>query len=302
MSPYLTYLWAFAKFASMATVTAIANHLALLSSGASMPLLHLVILALIQGVTEFLPVSSSGHLALYPLLSGAPDQGLTLDVAVHVGTLAAVMIYFRADVAAAIRGGVRLLGGDVKSPDASLAYLLIIATIPAVIVGGAISFLHLSEAMRSLAVIGWATLIGAGFLWLADHFGREEKVAGGWRLRDAIVMGLAQVLALVPGMSRSGVTMTAARGLGYRRVDAARLSMLMSIPIIIAAAALIGVEIAQSGDSALTADAALAAFLSFLAALAAIAVFMRMLQTWSMTVFVIYRLALSVVLLAIAYS
>ncbi|MEX2519908.1 MAG: undecaprenyl-diphosphate phosphatase [Paracoccaceae bacterium] len=267
-----------------------------------MPLLHLVILALIQGVTEFLPVSSSGHLALYPLLTGAPDQGLKLDVAVHVGTLAAVMIYFRADVATAIRGGFRLLRGDIKSPEGSLAFLLIVATIPAVIAGGVISLLHLSEALRSLAVIGWATLIGAGLLWLADRFGRTEKAAADWRLRDAIWMGLSQIFALAPGMSRSGVTMTAARALGYMRVDAARLSMLMSIPVIIAAATLIGGEIAQSGDSALTADAALAALLSFLAALAAIAVFMRMLQNWSMTVFVIYRLALGAVLLVFAYS
>lgn len=267
-----------------------------------MPLLHLVILAVIQGITEFLPISSSGHLALYPLLTGAADQGLKLDVAVHVGTLAAVMLYFRADVAMAVRGGFRLLGGDARDPGARLALMLVLATIPAVIAGALLSLLDLEEAFRSLRSIAWATIIGGALLWLGDRFGAETKRAEGWRFRDAALMGLAQVAALVPGMSRSGVTVTAARALGYARVDAARLSMLMSIPIIIAAGTLVGLEIAQSGDSALTGDAALAALLSFLAALAAIAVFMRMLRNWSMTIFVIYRFILGAGLLAYVYA
>ncbi|MFV0474860.1 MAG: undecaprenyl-diphosphate phosphatase [Pikeienuella sp.] len=267
-----------------------------------MPLLHLVILALIQGITEFLPISSSGHLALYPLLTGAADQGLALDVAVHVGTLAAVMLYFRADVGAAIRGGLRLLRGDLGDAEARLALLLILATIPAVIGGALLKLLDLDETFRSLASIGWATIIGGVLLWLADRFGVGEKTGGDWSFRDALAMGLAQVFALIPGMSRSGVTITAARALGYERVEAARLSMLMSIPIIVAAGALIGLEIAGSGDSALTTDAALAAALSFLAALAAIAVFMRMLRNWSMTVFALYRLLLGAGLLLLAYG
>lgn len=267
-----------------------------------MPLLHLVILALIQGVTEFLPISSSGHLALYPLLTGVADQGLALDVSVHIGTLAAVMLYFRADVGAATRGGFRLLRGDAKTPDAALALMLIVATIPAVLVGGLLSALGATEALRSLSVIAWATLIGGALLWLADRYGAQRLDAGQWRLRDALLLGLVQMAALIPGMSRSGVTITGARALGYRRPDAARISMLMSIPVIIAAGCLVGLELAQSGDPALTTDAALAAFLSFLAALAAIALFMKMLQTWSMTVFVLYRFALGAALLMIVYG
>ncbi|QIE55537.1 undecaprenyl-diphosphate phosphatase [Pikeienuella piscinae] len=265
-----------------------------------MPLLHLVILALIQGITEFLPISSSGHLALYPLLSGAPDQGLALDVAVHVGTLAAVMLYFRGDVAAAVRGGLGLLRGNVNSQEARLALHLVIATIPAVVAGGALSLFDLTGALRSLQVIAWATILGGVLLWLGDRFGREKKQAGEWRLSDALAMGVAQTFALIPGMSRSGVTITAARALGYIRVDAARLSMLMSIPVIVAAGMLIGIEIAEAGDSALTGDSLIAMLLSFFAALAAIAVFMRMLERWSMTVFVVYRILLGVALLLIA--
>lgn len=267
-----------------------------------MPLFHLVVLALIQGVTEFLPVSSSGHLALYPLLTGAADQGLKLDVAVHAGTLLAVMLYFRADVAAAVRGGFRLLRGDTRDEEARLALMLILATIPAVIGGAALSALHLTESFRSLAVIGWATLIGGALLWLADTRGAERIRAEGWSFRDALLMGFAQIAALVPGMSRSGVTITVARALGYKRRDSARLSMLMSIPIIVAAATLIVLELIDSGDVALGLDAALGAVLSFVAALAAIAIFMRMLQNWSMSVFVWYRFALGLVLLFLAYG
>lgn len=266
-----------------------------------MPFIHLLILALIQGITEFLPVSSSGHLVLYPLLTGVEDQGLKLDVSVHVGTLAAVMLYFRADVASAVRGGFRLLAGDMKSPDARLAFLLVIATIPTVIAGGLLSAFGLTEALRSIEVIAWAMVIGGVLLWLGDRFGGERLGAADWNLRDAILMGLAQVVALIPGMSRSGTTVTAARGLGYGRVEAARLSMLMSIPVIIAAATLIVLELVKSGNSALTLDAAIAAFLSFLAALGAIAVFMKMLESWSMSVFVIYRFLLGAALFYVVY-
>ena len=265
-----------------------------------MPLLDLAILAIVQGVTEFLPISSSGHLALYPLLSGGQDQGLQIDVAVHVGSLFAVLLYFRADAMAAARGGFRLLAGDRRHEEARLAMLLILATIPVVVAGGLLAASGAGGALRSLAVIGWATLIGGALLWLADRFGGDARSGWGWR--DAAAMGLAQCLALIPGMSRSGVTMTAARALGLKRTAAARYSMLMSIPTIIAAGVLVTKDMLEAGDAALGTDAAVAAALSFVAALAAIAVLMRMLETWSMTPFVIYRLVLGAVLLAAAYG
>lgn len=265
-----------------------------------MPTIDLLILAIVQGVTEFLPISSSGHLALYPLLTGRADQGLEIDVAVHVGSLAAVLLYFRADATAALRGGFRLIGGDRRHSEAKLALALVIATIPVVIAGLVLSLSGFGGALRSLAVIGWATLIGGGLLWLADR--RSNAVVKKWRLIDALLMGLAQCFALIPGMSRSGVTMTAARALGYERREAARLSMLMSIPTIIAAGVLIARDIMKEGDVALGADAALAAFLAFLAAWASIAFLMRMLATWSMTPFVIYRLALGAFLVILAYA
>lgn len=267
-----------------------------------MPLFHLVILALIQGVTEFLPISSSGHLALYPILTGEEDQGQTIDVAVHVGTLFAVAIYFRQDVLRVITGLFALIRLDNGSHDARLAILLIASTVPVVITGALLSFSGLSDHLRSVAVIGWATIIFGVALFLADRIGDQSKETRDWRMRDAIAMGLAQVIALVPGASRSGVTMTMARALGYTRIDAARLSMLMSIPTIVAAGTLTSLKLASAGDIALGLDAALAAALAFVAALAALAVMMRMLQTWSMTPFVIYRLILGAILLWVAYA
>ena len=265
-----------------------------------MPTIDLFILAIVQGVTEFLPISSSGHLALYPLLTGRADQGLEIDVAVHVGSLAAVLLYFRADAMAALRGGFRLIGGDRGHGEAKLALALVVATIPVVIAGFALSLSGMGGALRSIAVIGWATLIGAVLLWLADR--RAATGADEWRMTDALLMGLAQCFALIPGISRSGVTMTAARALGFERREAARLSMLMSIPTIIAAGVLIARDIMKDGDVALGADAALAAFLAFAAAWASIAFLMRMLATWSMTPFVIYRLALGAILVILAYT
>lgn len=266
-----------------------------------MTLLHLAVLALIQGITEFLPISSSAHLILEPALTGAPDQGLTIDAAVHAGTLAAVMLYFRGDMAAVIRGGLRILTGDLRDPEARLGLLLALATVPVVISGAAVALTGLDVAFRSVALIAWTTLIWGAVLWLSDRFGATRREFAGWNLRDAIVMGLAQAISIVPGTSRSGITMSAARALGFARVDAARLSMLMSVPATMAVAAWTGVKLARSGDTALGLDAAIAAGMSFVAALFTLIVLMRMLRTWTMTPFVLYRLVLGCVLLWVAY-
>jgi undecaprenyl-diphosphatase len=267
-----------------------------------MSLLSLVLLALIQGVTEFLPISSSGHLALFPVLTGENDQGLLIDVSLHIGTLAAVMVYFRAETAEALRGTGHMLAGRWTTPEFKLAFLLAIATIPVVIAGGLLSALGLTEAMRTTEVIAWASIVFGIVLYIADMRGAQEKTADDWGWRDAVVMGLAQAVALIPGTSRSGITMTAARGLGYTRVESARLSLLMSIPTIFASGILATKDLVEAGDQALGMDAAIGAGLSFVAALLALTLMMRMLVSWSMTPFVIYRVALGVGLLVWIYS
>ena len=266
-----------------------------------MPLLHLVLVALVQGITEFLPVSSSGHLILVPLVTGYDDQGLAVDVAVHVGTLVAVIAYFRAEVALALRGLADLLARRA-TPGARLALGLVVATIPVVLIGLALQVTGIDEAMRSVAVIGWAMLLFGLILWWADRF-PEQRSDIAWSLRDAWIMGLWQAVALIPGTSRSGITITGARTLGYDREAAARLSMLMSIPTIVAAGSLLGIEaLTTPHGPGFWHDLGLAAVLSGVSAFAALTLMMRLLRSVSFTPYVIYRIALGVALLAWAYA
>ena len=267
-----------------------------------MPLLHLVLIAVIQGITEFLPISSSGHLILLPGLTSLDDQGQLIDVAVHVGTLFAVMLYFRADVAVAIGGLGRLVRGKVDTHGARLAIGLIASTAPVMAVGFILHATGLDQAMRSVAVIGWSMLIFGLVLYWADQKGAEYKTAEDWRFRDAMAMGLWQAVALIPGTSRSGITITGGRHLGYSREEAARLAMLMSIPTILASGGLLGLDVIEAGDWTLAQDAGLAAVLAFAAALLALSLMMRLLKTVSFTPYVIYRVVLGAGLLVYAYA
>ena len=263
---------------------------------------NLLLIALIQGITEFLPVSSSGHLILLPSLTGLDDQGQIIDVAAHLGTLAAVVLYFWADVKLALAGTLRLMRGKIDTQGAFLALCLLIATVPVIIIGFILKITGLSDAMRGIAVIGWAMIIFGIVLYWADQKGSTEKTAAQWSLKDAFQMGLWQALALIPGTSRSGITITAGRMLGYSRTDAAKLSMLMSIPTIIASAALLGLEVIGTADAGAIRDIGIVMAMSFAAALLALTLMMRLLKSVSFTPYVIYRIALGVMLLWIAYT
>jgi undecaprenyl-diphosphatase len=263
---------------------------------------HLLLIALIQGVTEFLPVSSSGHLILLPSLTGLSDQGQIIDVAAHVGTLMAVVLYFWSDVKRALVGTLQLVQGKTDTPGAFLALCLIIATIPVILFGLFLKLTGLADQMRSIAVIGWAMIIFGVVLYWADQKGPTTKTAESWTLKDAIQMGIWQAIALIPGTSRSGITITAGRMLGYTRTDAARLSMLMSIPTIIASGTLIGIDVAGTADASVIRDIGVVIAMSFAAALMALTLMMRLLKTVSYTPYVIYRIALGIVLLWIAYT
>ena len=260
-----------------------------------MPLLLLVLVAAVQGLTEFLPVSSSGHLALIPLVTDQPYQGRAIDVAAHVGTLGAVLLYFRRDLTAmllALRPG-RTAEGAAQQRQ--MIRLLIIATVPVFAVGFVVNEID-PAWLTDIRTLAAANLVFAALLWHAD---RTESTAG--KLADmqyggAVMIGLAQCLALIPGASRSGVTMTAARYLGIGRVDAARLSMLLSIPTIAGAGLLKALDIVADGDAALGMDAVIVAVLSFSFALAAIGWVMRWLARADFRIFVWYRLALGALL------
>ncbi|NYS25547.1 undecaprenyl-diphosphate phosphatase [Rhodobacteraceae bacterium 2376] len=267
-----------------------------------MSFLHIFMLAVIQGLTEFLPVSSSGHLILLPALTNLEDQGLVIDVAVHVGTLFAVCWYFRADVALAVRGVPRMLRGQIDTQGAWLALCLTIATIPVVIAGLIFHLLGIMEMLRSVAVIGWAMIIFGIVLYLTDRFGTTTRNAEDWSLKHALYVGLWQAVALIPGTSRSGITISGLRAMGYNRHGAAKVAMLMSIPTIIASGGLMGIDVVRMADWQAARDGAIAAFIAFFAAWAALVFMMKLLRTVSFTPYVIYRLILGSVLLVIAYS
>ncbi len=223
-----------------------------------------------------------------------------MDVAVHLGTLLAVVVYFRRDVLGLGRGLGRLATGRADA-ETRLAFYILAATVP-VLAAGYVVKTQFGVALRTIEVIGWATLGFGALLWAADRWGARVKTVAGMTLGPALLIGCAQVLALVPGTSRSGITMTAARALGFERAEAARFSLLMAMPVILAAALLAGLDLARTGDVRLTADAALAAALAFVSALAAIAALMRWLTRASFTPFVIYRLILGLGLLAAVYG
>ncbi len=268
----------------------------------AMALYHLILLALIQGITEFLPVSSSGHLILLPNLLGTEDQGQLLDVAVHVGTLGAVILYFWADVRTAVFGVPKMLVGQIAEPGPKLAFLLAIATIPVVLFGIFLAATGIDDMMRSIAVIGW-TMLGFGIaLWWMDQKGSVQKSTTDWTLKDAIIMGLWQAIALIPGTSRSGITITGARALGYDRESSARLAMLMSIPTILASGGYLLLDTGLDWTADQAKDCAIAASMAFVSALLALKLMMKLLQSVSFTPYVIYRVILGVILLIIAYT
>ncbi len=267
-----------------------------------MLLFHLIVVAAIQGITEFLPVSSSGHLVLLPLLTSWEDQGLVIDVCAHVGSLLAVIVYFRREVLMALTGLSGLLRGRWHSPQSRLALCLIIATLPVIMCGLAIYLADLNELFRNLTVIGSTTLIFGVVLFLCDRFGRLDQPIDSWSSKDALILGLLQALSLIPGTSRSGIVISGARLIGYNRSDAARISMLMSIPTILAAGTLSMISLLRNPESAMLEAGLIVVAVSFLAALGTLAAMMKLLDTYSFTPYVIYRVILGLILLTIAFS
>lgn len=281
-----------------------------------MTLFQQILIALVQGITEFLPISSSGHLILIPYLTDLPDQGPLIDVAVHVGSLLAIIVYFFKDVVVLARGGFASIGVGASAPNApaerKLFWWIALGTIPAVVFGlsikmGVFNGLasnvfgieiidgDLMSSIRFIDLIAFNLIFYGILLGIADWVGKEIKVFEDMSWRDGLIVGLAQALAIIPGTSRSGVTMTAARALGYKRVEAARFSFLLSIPAVAGAGVLIVPEIFEAG-TALAWDALVAGVLTFIAAFLTMAFLMNFLKKASMMVFVIYRVAMGVAL------
>jgi undecaprenyl-diphosphatase len=269
-----------------------------------MSLVHAVILGIVQGLTEFLPISSSAHLIVIPWLFGWDDGGLTFDVALHVGTLAAVFLFFFKDWVQIIAQGFGMnIGRDpALSKNRNLLWLLVAGTIPGAIAG--VLFEKQAEhAFRSPLVIGATSIVFALLMWVADYVGRKRKDIGHVSMPDALTVGVAQGLAIIPGVSRSGVTITASLFRNLDRTTAARFSFLLSTPIIGGAAAKKFYDVMKHGPG-LPHDMQ-AAFVAGIIASAimgglTIAFFMNYLRRQSLSVFVWYRVVFGIAVIALA--
>jgi undecaprenyl-diphosphatase len=257
-----------------------------------MDTLNVLILAIIQGVTEFLPISSSAHLILPSKLFGLDDQGLIFDVAVHFGTLLAVLLYFRQKIGCMLCSVWGQCKGKPLNDDGRLAWQIVLATIPAVIAGFIVN-LYFEEALRQVWIIALTTIVFGLLLWLADVKGRGDKTI---TLKIALLIGLAQCLALIPGVSRSGITMTMALFLGVNRHNGAEFSFLLSIPLILAATLLKLLDCLNLPGvdwSTLAFGVAASAISAYLC----IHLFLAFIEKIGFLPFVIYRLILGIVLL-----
>jgi undecaprenyl-diphosphatase len=270
-----------------------------------MPILHAIVLGIVQGFSEFLPISSSGHLILTRWFLGWDEQTAEIDkafdVALHIGTLVAVVLYFRGDIVAYVREGLRLIWNRERPIDneGRVAWLLVVATIPAAAAGYLFED-WIDERLGTPTIIA-ISLIGFGaLLWWADR-ATGKRTMDELTTRDALLVGAAQALALNPGTSRSGITMTAARQIGYGRDAAVRLSFLMSLPVIAGAAVVkVGGLVAGGVPDGLITPMIVGVITSFLAGLAAVWGTLRLVRARTFTGFVIYRMALGVVVLVVA--
>jgi undecaprenyl-diphosphatase len=265
-----------------------------------MTLEQIVVLAIVQGVTEFLPISSSGHLILVPQLMHWEDQGLVVDVMTHVGTLFAILIYFWRDVWRITGGALELFKGRMTD-EGRLAIYIVLGTVPAVAFGVFLKEFGYSDLERNVAVVAWNTIIYGILMLIADMVGPQVRTIKDMTLGRALIIGVAQALALIPGTSRSGVTMTAGRFLGFTRPDAARFSFLLGIPAI-AGAGVFTVGDALASGEPVGMDAVYCAILTFFAGLAAIAFLMALLKRISFLPFVLYRMVLGGFLLVMVYA
>jgi len=266
-----------------------------------MTLLQLIVLAAVQGVTEFLPISSSGHLILVPAVVGWPDQQLLVDVAVHLGTLLAVIAYFWRDVAALFSGLLKVARGR-HDQSTRLLMRLLVGTIPVVAAGGVLVALDLVDALRNPEIIAWTTLGFGVLLYIADRLFLRVRKLDQMTMSHALIIGVAQILSLIPGTSRSGITMTAARMLGFERPEAARFSMLLSIPTILAAGVLVASDAAKVTVVGDITEAAIAGVLAFGFALLAITALLAWLRRATFGPFALYRVVLGITLLVWIYG
>ncbi|CCQ09479.1 Undecaprenyl-diphosphatase [Pseudoalteromonas luteoviolacea B = ATCC 29581] len=263
-----------------------------------MSLIEIIVLALIQGLTEFLPISSSAHLILPSQVLGWADQGLAFDVAVHFGSLVAVIIYFRKEVSEILSAWFLSFGKQGTTEDSRLGWFIIIATIPALLIGYLVKdFVEIYS--RNAWIIATTTILFGLLLWYADATAKQTKTIYQLNWKSALLIGFSQVIAAIfPGTSRSGITMTVGMMLGLNKQSAARFSFLMSIPIILAAGSYYTYKLIMESEAVDWFTIGTGTVLSFIAAYACIHFFLKVIERMGMFPFVVYRLLLGFGLIA----
>ena len=265
-----------------------------------MPFLHIFILSAIQGITEFLPISSSGHLQILPVLTNLEKQPLIIDISVHLGTLGGVIIFFYKDIIILIKSFPSLLQGR-KTANSNTLIMIIIATFPITIVGGVVWVTDTVYLFRNIETIAWATLGFGLLLYISDRFFLTVRNIESINFFQAIIFGLAQVIAIIPGTSRSCIVITFARFFGYKRVDATKFAMLLSIPAILLPGVVSVIELIQSKNIQLQYDFFISLFISFIFSLIAITILMKWIKNSSFSLFAFYRIIIGAMLLIWIY-
>ena len=251
-------------------------------------MIEILILSLVQGVTEFLPVSSSSHLILISNISDFQNQNLSIDVSLHIGSFIAVIVYFYKDIF-----------NFLENKD--LLFKIIVSSIPVIILGFILVETNLINQIRSIKIIGWMTLIFGVVLYLSDKFKLEKNIRNNFNYKSALIIGLFQMISLIPGVSRSGITISAARILKFNRFDSAKISFLLSIPTL-GAVSIFGVRnIISSNDALFSYTNCISILLSFIFSLITIKYFLKYVKRFSLNLFVIYRVLLGLIILAFAY-
>ena len=249
---------------------------------------EILILSIVQGITEFLPVSSSSHLIIISEYIKFDNKGLTLDVSLHLGSFLAVVIYFFKDIV-----------NFINNKD--LLLKIIVSSFPVMIIGFILVETNFIETLRNIEIIGWTTLIFGILLYVSDKYDLTKNIDNNFNYKSALLIGLFQVLALVPGVSRSGITITAARLLNFKRYDAAKISFLLSIPTL-GAVSLFGLKnIVVSQDLNFSILNLISIIFSFIFSFITIKFFLKYIKRFSLNLFVIYRVILGIILLIIAY-
>ena len=262
---------------------------------------HIFFIAIIQGITEFLPISSSAHLIIIPYIMKVSDQGVLIDISVHLGSLLALIIFFKKESVILFKGLIQFFSLKLQKEEFYLLLKIIIATIPICLFGLIFKIYRLDIIVRSIELIGWTMIIFGIILFYADKLGKEKKSLRNLSFRESLFIGFFQAFALIPGVSRSGISITGFRIFGYNKYDAIKISLTMSIPTILLSAFFISPEILEEKKISII-EILIPFVLSFITAFVTLKLMVKYIYVFGFTPYIIYRIFLGLILLFLAYS